>query len=243
MIVVLLVKFGLKISIITIKTNTHKTSNKICNKYLHLLRLIVVCFACPLQMVSPSVRLQQRTKMAAVYCCVWGQDRLLMASNWPPAWKRNNCCVSPPPSPSTQLIVVSPSQSPPSQSPIKLIRMCPGRIVSFLPPPEHILCWAARTPHRSIFVLLWRLFHHPHSKIDGLKGNRGEGRHRRWCWVAMAAIVRWFGGHRTWFRWSIGDGWVFLLWVVRKKVRYLVRILTKKSSWRSSLFSTAHYLM
>jgi hypothetical protein len=27
-------------------------------------------------------------------------------------------------------------------------------------------------------------------KIDGLEGNRGEGRHRRWCWVAMVAIAR-----------------------------------------------------
>jgi hypothetical protein len=26
-----------------------------------------------------------------------------------------------------------------------------------------------------------------------------------WCWMALMAIVRWFGGHRTWFRWSIDE--------------------------------------
>jgi hypothetical protein len=47
--------------------------------------------------------------------------------------------------------------------------------------------------------------------------------------MALVAIVRWFGGHRTWFRWSIDGGWMFLLWFVREKVRYFVRTLTKKS--------------
>ena len=46
-------------------------------------------------MVSPSVRSRRRTKMIAVYCCVWGQGRLSMASNWPRARNQNNCCVSP----------------------------------------------------------------------------------------------------------------------------------------------------
>jgi hypothetical protein len=32
--------------------------------------------------------------------------------------------------------------------------------------------------------------------------------------VALVAIARWFGGHRTWFRWSIDCWWMFLLWVV-----------------------------
>jgi hypothetical protein len=43
MIVVVWVKFGLKISIITIKTNKHKTCCNQITKYLHLLWLIVVC--------------------------------------------------------------------------------------------------------------------------------------------------------------------------------------------------------
>jgi hypothetical protein len=50
--------------------------------------------------------------------------------------------------------------------------------------------------------------------------------------MALVAIGHGFGGHRTWFRWSIDGWWMFLLWVVREKVRYLVRTLTKK--WRSA---------
>jgi hypothetical protein len=87
---------------------------------------------------------------------------------------------------------------------------------------------------------MWRLFCWSNGQIDGLNGNGGKGRHQRWCQMALVAIARWFGGHQTWFWWSIDGGWMFLLWFVREKVRYFVRTLTKNQGWRSSLFLTAH---
>jgi hypothetical protein len=197
-----------------------------------LFRLIVVWFACPLRMVSSSVRSRQRTKLAAVDCCVLGQDRPWFASSMPPNFRTILLCLSPLPPPK-QLIVTSPGRPPPSRLFIKSIRAGLGPIVLLVPPPEHILCWrAAGTCHRPIFVLPWGLFHQPHSKIDGLDGFGGEGRHQRWCWMALVAIARWFGGYRTWFRSgrSMVDG--CFCCAVREKVRYLVRTLTKK--WRSA---------
>ena len=88
-----------------------------------------------------------------------------------------SCLLLPSPE---QLIVISPSQSPPSRLFIKSIRTGLGPIVSSVPPPQHILCRrATQNSHRPIFVLPRRLFHQPHSKIDGLDGCRGEGRHQR----------------------------------------------------------------
>jgi hypothetical protein len=50
-----------------------------------------------------------------------------------------------------------------------------------------------------------RLFYQPHGKINGLDRFVGKGRHQRWCWMALVAIARLFGDHRTWFRWSIDE--------------------------------------
>ena len=139
----------------------------------------------------------------------------------------------PSPPPRTQLIVTSPNQSVLPRSSNESIRAGREPIVSLPLPPKHILCWReAPTHHRPIFMLPRRLFYQPHGKINGLDRFVGKGRHQRWCWMALVAIVRWFGGHRTWFRWSIDGWWMFLLWFVREKVRYLVRTLTKK--WRSA---------
>ena len=141
-------------------------------------------------------------------------------------------CICLPPSPQ-QLIVASPGQPPPSRLFIESIRAGLGPIVSLVPPPKHILCWwAARTRHRPIFVLPWRLFRHPDGKIDGLEGNGGKRRHRQWCWVDMGAIVRWFGGHGHGF----GGRSMRLLCVVREKVRYFCTYLTKKSRFAQLTF-------
>jgi hypothetical protein len=62
-----------------------------------------------------------------------------MASSCPPTSEQIVVSCLLPPYPE-QLIVMSSSRSPPSRSPIKSIGMCLRQIVSFLPPPEHILC-------------------------------------------------------------------------------------------------------
>jgi hypothetical protein len=122
---------------------------------------------------------------------------------------QNNIVVSlPSPSPNSWLL------HPPSRLFIKSIRAGLGPIVSLVPPPEHILCWrAAQTCHRPIFVLLRMLFFlWPRSKIDGLDGNEGKGRHQWWCWMALVAIARWLGGHQTWF--LVVNQWLMDVFVV-----------------------------
>ena len=155
---------------------------------------------------------------SAVYCCVWIKN----GCPWPRIGSglKYECCnllCLPPPSPSTQLIVTSPDRYTAHRSFIEPIRTGRGPIVSSVPPPENILCWeAAPTRHRPIFVLPLRLFRQPQRKIDSLEGNGGERRHQRWCLMALVAIVRWFGGHRTWFRFDrIVDRWWWRLCVVR----------------------------
>ena len=217
--------------------NTRHAAN-FANLSPPLIRLIVVCFSFPLAPQPPTTRSTLFECSCAVYCCVWSK----IGCPWPRIGSglKYECCnllCLPPPSPSTQLIVTSPGQSPPSRLFIKSIRAGLGPIVVLVPPPEHILCWkAARMHHRPIFVLPRRLFHQPHGKIDGLIGDGGKGRHQRWCRMALVAIIRWFGGHRTSFRWSIDELMDFLLWAVREKVRYLVRTLTKNSVFAQLTF-------
>ena len=69
-----------------------------------LFRLIVVWFACPLRMVSSSVRSRQRTKLAAVDCCALGQDRPWFASSMPPNFRTILLCLSPLPPPNSWLL-------------------------------------------------------------------------------------------------------------------------------------------
>ena len=144
----------------------------------------------------------------AVYCCVWSKN----GCPWPRigSGRKYECCellyLPPPSPPSTQLIVTSPDRYTAHRSFIKSIRTGRGPIVSSVPPPDRTSLEAAPTHHRLIFVLPLRLFCQPQRKIDRLEGSGGERRHQRWCWMALVAIVRWFGGHRTWFRfdrWSV----------------------------------------
>jgi hypothetical protein len=50
------------------------------------------------------------------------------------------------------------------------------------------------------FVLPPKLFRWPINQIDSLSNDRGNNGDWRWRWMALVAIVRRFGGHRTWFR-------------------------------------------
>jgi hypothetical protein len=119
-----------------------------------------------------------------------------------------------------------------------------GQLFHWFPLPRKILCWrSARTHHRPIFVLPRRLFSQPQCKIDSLEGNGREGRHQRWCWMALVAIVRWFGGHRTCFGGRSTDRWVDCCVLCAKKYGTLYVLSQKNQGWRSSLFSTAHYMM
>ena len=141
-------------------------------------------------------------------CCllfiVSGRDRPSMASS-SPSNSEQFCCVlaSPPPRPVDCYI---PPTASTSRLSIETFREGPGPFVSLASPPEHILCWReAPTHHRPIFMLPRRLFYQPHGKINGLDRFVGKGRHQRWCWMALVAIARLFGDHRTWFRWSIDE--------------------------------------
>jgi hypothetical protein len=66
---------------------------------------------------------------------------------------------------------------------------------------------------------------------------QGKGRHQWWCWMALVAIVRWFRGHRTWFRWSIDE---LMAGCVVSCAWKKYGTCTYSHKWRSSLFSTAH---
>ena len=68
----------------------------------------------------------------------------------------------------------------------------------------------------------------PQRKIDSLEGSGGKRRHQRWCLMALVAIVRWFGGHRTWFRFDrIVDRWWWRLCVLCVEESSCVMVIAK----------------
>jgi hypothetical protein len=144
-----------------------------------------------------------------------GQVHPWFASNRPPTSEQYSChvsCLVALPSPRTVDCYLP--QSILALSISNLIDSKGSRANCFTGPPSqaHLVLKRSPNPPSSHLCAVAEAVSSAPRKIDGLEGNRGEGRHRRWCWVAMVAIARWFGGHRTWFRWSIGDGWVCCAW-------------------------------
>jgi hypothetical protein len=138
------------------------------------------CFWFLLAPQRPTTRLTLFECSCVVYCCVWGRDQPSTASIRP-LNSEQYCCVFVSLPPSTVDCCIPRSPHTLSISHRIDLKGC-GANYFIRPPSHHIVCErAARTHHRPIVVLPWRLFHQPHGKIEGLDGFGGKGRHHPWC--------------------------------------------------------------